>query len=104
MEALIPLATTSAIDITIQSAIDIITQSAIDIYKKFKQIEERKVRKFLLPHWYLAFDEQLDDRLHLKITIAKSAVNFFSLAEWYLLLFTISVRHFYRYRHCYRLL
>jgi hypothetical protein len=45
--------------------------SAVDIYKKFKQIEERKERKVLLPHWYLALDEQLDERLHLKMTIAK---------------------------------
>jgi hypothetical protein len=39
--------------------------------KNISKIEKRKERKVLLLRWYLTLDEQLDERLHLKMTIAK---------------------------------
>jgi hypothetical protein len=46
-------------------------KSTIEIDKNMSILKLWSEKEVLLPHWGVAFDHQLDDRIHLKMTIAE---------------------------------
>ncbi len=46
-------------------------KSAIEIDKNMSILNLWSEKEVLLPHWCVTFDQQLDDIIHLKMTIAE---------------------------------
>jgi hypothetical protein len=64
----------SDIDITIQSSSEMTVKAISPLSKSTKNtsiLELWSEKEVILPHWGVAFDHQLDERIHFKMTIAE---------------------------------